>query len=152
MGFFADFMPFYPKPDRGKPPLPAQVDIDRALDVELHGHPTLETRRADTGELVLRVRRQLHPAERFLARFVTINPYRQVVLDQYGEFLLREGQRPGVRLTEVAEAMAREFKVPLAEARLGIIHLVRDLMLREFVFLVRRGSRGPEGEEAGPAR
>jgi len=141
MGFLADFMPFYPKPERERSAVPRDVDIARALDVELHRHPSLETRRADSGELVLRVRRQLHPAERFLARFVHVNPFRQIVLDQYGEFLLTEGTRPGVRLTQVAETMAERFGMKSEDAQRGILHLVRELMLREFVFLVRHESQ-----------
>ena len=140
MGFLADFMPFYPKPDRGRGELPRDLDIEKALDVELHTHPSIETRRADTGEFVVRVRRQLHPAERFLGRFVKLNPYRQVVLDRLGEFLLTEGTRPGVRLTEVATAMSRQFEMKPEETRLGVIRLVRELMLREIVYLVRKGS------------
>ncbi|MBN2450675.1 MAG: hypothetical protein JXR77_09815, partial [Lentisphaeria bacterium] len=68
MGFLADFLPFYPKsasPRRRKAP---RYDVDRALDVEMLPHPTLERRRADTGEVVLRITRQLHPAERLLGR------------------------------------------------------------------------------------
>ncbi len=151
MGFLADFMPFYPKPERPRPALPRDVDIGRALNVELHRHPTLETRRADTGELVLRVRRHLHPAERFLGRFVHVNPFRQIVLDQYGEFLLTEGTKPGVRLAQVAEAMAQRFELKLEDARLGILHLVRELMVREFVFLVRQESERSAVGEAAPS-
>lgn len=139
MGFLADFMPFYPRPERGRGDLPQDLDIASALDVEMHTHPSIETRRADTGELVVRVRRQLHPAEQFLGRFVKLKPYRQVVLDRQGEFLLTEGARPGVRLAEVAAAMARQFELKPEEARLGVIHLVRELMLREVVYLVRKG-------------
>jgi hypothetical protein len=140
MGFLADFMPFYPKPDRGRGELPRNLDIESALDVELHASPSIEMRRADTGELVVRVRRHLHPAEQFLGRFVKVNPYRQVVLDRHGEFLLTEGTRPGVRLAAVAAAMASQFELKPEEARLGIIHLVRELMLREVVYLVRKGT------------
>ncbi|NLF18693.1 MAG: hypothetical protein GX595_15785 [Lentisphaerae bacterium] len=142
MGFLANFMPFYPKPSKPRSGFRRQIDIDRALDVELHRHPTLETRRADSGELVLRVRRELHPMERFLSRFVKVDPFRQIVLDAHGEFLLTAATQPGVRLTQVAEAMAQEFKIDLPDARLGVIHLVRELMVRGFVFLVRHGERG----------
>ena len=144
MGFLADFMPFYPKPDRRRGDLPRGLDIESALDVEMHLHPSVETRRADTGELVVRVRRHLHPAEQFLGRFVKLNPYRQVDLDRHGEFLLTEGTRPGVRLAEVAAAMARQFELTSEAARLGVIRLVRELMLREVVYLVRRGGAQPE--------
>jgi hypothetical protein len=140
MGFLADFMPFYPKPDPRRGELPRHLDIESALDVEMHAHPSLEMRHADTGELVVRVRRQLHPAEQFLGRFVKLSPYRQVVLDQQGEFLLTEGTRPGVRLATVADAMARQFELKPEEARLGVIYLVRELMLREVVYLVRKGT------------
>jgi hypothetical protein len=140
MGFLADFMPFYPKPDRGRGELPRNLDIESALDVEMHAHPSIETRRADTGEFVVRVRRHPHPAERLLGRFLKLNPYRQVVLDRQGEFLLTEGTRPGVRLAEVAAALARQFDLKPEQARLGVIHLVRELMLREVVYLVRKGS------------
>ena len=146
MGFLADFMPFYPKPDRGRGELPCNLDIESALDVEMHAHPSIETRRADTGELVVRVRRHLHPAEQFLGRFVKLNPYRQVVLDQQGEFLLTEGTRPAVRLTAVAAAMAQHFELKPEEARLGVIHLVRELMLREVVYLVRKGTARPAAQ------
>jgi hypothetical protein len=152
MGLLADLIPFYPKPQRLSAELPRGVDVDRALDVELHLHPSLDRRRAANGELILRVRRQLHPAERFLGRFVKLEPCRHVVLDQYGEFLLIEGTRPGVRLTQVAEAMARRFDLTPEAARLGVLRLVRDLMVREFVFLVRHGTR-PDGraDSAGAA-
>jgi hypothetical protein len=144
MGFLADFMPFYPKPDRGRGELPRDLDIESALDVEMHTHPSIEMRRADSGELVVRVRRQVHPAEKFLGRFFKLNPYRQVVLDRHGEFLLTEGTRPGVRLAAAADAMARQFELKPEEARLGVIHLVRELMLREVVYLVRKGARPPQ--------
>jgi hypothetical protein len=145
MGLLADLIPFYPKPERPSAGLPRGVDVERALDVEMHTHPSLETHRAANGELVLRVRRQLHPAERFLARFMKVAPCRHVVLDKYGEFLLTEGTRPGVRLAQVADAMAQRFGIPPEEARLGVLRLVRELMLREFVFLVRAGGSEPTG-------
>jgi hypothetical protein len=140
MASLADFIPFYPRPERLPPELPRTLDVDRALDVEMHAHPSLEQRRAANGELVLRVRRQRHLAERFLARFVTVEPYRHAALDQYGEFLLTEGTRPGVLLAQVAEGMAQRFGLAPEDARLGTLRLVRELMLREFVFLVRQSA------------
>jgi|GEM_PF-1683651 len=156
MGLLADLIPFYPKPERPVADMPRGLDVERALDVEMHAHPSVETRRADNGELVLRVRRQLHPAERFLARFVKVEPVRHVVLDSHGEFLWTEGTRPGVRLAQVAAAMASRFGVAPEEARLGILRLVRELMVREFVFLVRQDpkprSGGPESARPGGAQ
>lgn len=137
MGFFAEFMPFYPKSAPGKRRKPSKLDIDRALDVELHLNPTVEMRRADTGEMVLRVQRRQHPAERVFARFLGSTRHRQLVLDQYGEFLVTEGVQPGVRLSAVANAMAARFDLPLDTVQLGIIEVVKELMLKEFVFLVR---------------
>ncbi len=150
MGSWTDLIPFYPKGGPRPEGLPRGVDVERALDVELHAHPSLETRRAENGELILRVRRQLHPAERWLARFVTVRPFRHVVLDRYGEFLLTEGTRPGVRLGQVAEAMAERFGIAPEQARLGVLRLVRELMVREFVFLVRREGSAGEGPAVGP--
>lgn len=138
MGFFADFMPFYPKEaHRGSLRKLSKADVERALDVEMHANPDLETRRADTGELVLRVRRQLHPAERFFGRMLGVKHHRQMVLDQYGEFLLEEATGAEVRLHQVAEKMATTFDLDIDKARIGIIHMVKELMLRDFVFLVR---------------
>lgn len=152
MGFLADLIPFYPKPGRALGELPKALDVERALDVEVHAHPSVEARRADNGELVLRVRRQLHPAERFLARFVKVQPVRHVVLDACGEFLWTEATRPGVRLDAVAAAMATRFGMALDEARLGTLRLVRELMVREFVFLVRQNGGTGTGVPEAPRR
>lgn len=140
MGFLADFMPFYPKPSARSRRQSTPYDIDRALQVELHGHPDLETRRADSGELVLRVPRQLHPAERLLGRLFGSTAFRQLVLDKYGEYLITEGCKPGVMLGDVAARMADTFDIGLEEAKMGTIQVVRELMRRDFVFLVRPGN------------
>ncbi|MBN2452571.1 MAG: hypothetical protein JXR77_19460, partial [Lentisphaeria bacterium] len=67
------------------------------------------------------------------------NPYRQLVLDRVGEFVLDAAFEEGVRLVEVASRLAAEFDLPLEDAKLGVVELVRELMLRDFVFLVRKG-------------
>jgi len=139
MGFLADFMPFYPKPAKGTRRTLAKCDVDRALAVELHAHPELEMRRADSGEMVLRVTRQLHAAERVLGRVLGSTPYRQLVVDAYGEFLITEGCKPGILLSDVADRLADTFDIALDDAKMGIIQVVRELMLRDFVFLVRPG-------------
>ena len=137
MGFLADFIPFYPKKRGAEPPRP-KFDIERALQVEVHAHPTLEMHRAANGELIVVVQREFYPGEKFIARFVTTNRYRRVVLDRYGEFMLNECLKPGTTLAEVAVRMAQEFGLESEKAKLGVIHLVKDLMLRGVVFLVRR--------------
>ena len=137
MGFLSDFIPFYPKPKDATPRRP-KVDIDRALQVELHAHPTLEMHRAANGELVLRVERQLVPIERLFSRYVKINRQRRVVLDKCGEFMLREALKPDVTLADVAVSVTKEFDIELDQAKQGTIQVVKDLMLREFVFLVRK--------------
>ena len=136
MGFLSDFIPFYPKPKGAS--RRTKIDVDKALLVELHGHPALEMHRAANGELVLRVERQLLPIEHFFSRYFNINRHRRVVLDQYGEFMLREALKPDVALADVAVSVAAEFDLDLEQAKQGIIQLVKDLMLREFVFLVRK--------------
>ena len=137
MGFLADFIPFYPKPKDAKRPR-TKFDVEKALQVELHAHPTLEMHQAENGELILRVKRELVPIERFFSRYVKINPYRRVVLDQHGEFMLRQALESEVTLAEVATRVAEKFDIELDQAKQGVIQLVKDLMLREFVFLVRK--------------
>ena len=139
MGFLADFMPFYPKPGKGLRRAISKDAVERALTVELHANPDLEMRRADNGEMVLRVTRQLHAAERVLGRLLGSTPYRQLVVDTYGEFLITEGCKPGVLLSDVAARMADTFDIGLDAAKMGIVQVVRELMLRDFVFLVRPG-------------
>jgi hypothetical protein len=138
MGFIEELIPFYSKPGRKKPRKKPKYDVEHALDVELHANPTLEKHRAANGDLVLMIERRLHPAERFLARVFKIDRRRHIVLDKYGEFLLEEGTRPGRRLTQVAQQMAAEFDMDLDDAKMGVIQVVKELMLRDFVFIVRR--------------
>jgi hypothetical protein len=135
MGFIEEFLPFYDKNKRRRKK--PKYDVDRALDVELHEHPTLEKHRAANGDLVLVVERELHPVEGFISRFFKVDRRRHIVLEKHGEFVLTEAAKPGVRLTQVAEAMAKEFDMDPEDAKLGTIHVVKELMLREFVFLVR---------------
>ena len=136
MGFIEEFLPFYDKnkPRRRKKP---KYDIDRALEVRLCPHPGLEQHRAESGELILVVERQLYPAERFISRFFKVDRRRHIVLEKHGEFILAEGTKPNVKLTQVAQALAKEFNLDLEDAKLGVIHVVKELMLREFVFLIR---------------
>ncbi len=138
MGFPANLNPFRPKRAAEPPPLKQpKFNVDRALEVELREHPTLKRQRAANGELILVVQRELHAAEKLLTRFVRVNRARRIVLDKYGEFMLDAALKPGARLTDAAEAMAREFDIDIERARLGVIQLVKNLMLRGFVFLVR---------------
>jgi len=137
MGFLADFMPFYPKPRAKKKRKTPKYDVDRALDVELHAHPTMTQHRAANGDLVLCVQRQEHPIDRFMSRFFSVTKQRRIILDQYGEFLVTRGLKSGQKLSDVAVAMSKEFDIDLEEARAGIIQMVQNLMLREYVFLVR---------------
>lgn len=138
MGMLTDFIPFFPRrSEKSRQPRPA-YDIDRALQVELHGHPTLEQHRAQNGELVLVTYRQMMSGEKLLSRFLKLNLRRRIVLDKHGAFMLTEALKPGVVLAQVAEKMAGEFGIDLEEAKRGVIQIVRDLMLRDFVFLVRR--------------
>ncbi|OGV66816.1 MAG: hypothetical protein A3K18_30200 [Lentisphaerae bacterium RIFOXYA12_64_32] len=135
MNFLDAFMPFRPK--RGAPKR-TSFDVDRALLVELHAHPSIEKHRAANGELILIVKRNLYPAEKFIARFFTVNPQRRIVLDKGGEFMLNEALKPNTRLADVAVKMSKEFNLDLEQAKLGVVQLVKELMLREFVFLVRK--------------
>ena len=137
MGFIEELIPFYsgPKKKRRKRP---KYDVDRALEVELHENPSCEHHRAANGELVLMIQRQLYPAENFLAKFFKIDRRRHIVLDRYGEFLVTEGVKPGRKLSEVAVRMAEEFDMDIEDAKLGVIQVVKELMLRDFVFVVRR--------------
>ena len=135
MGFIEEFLPFYDKNTRRR--RKPKYDVDRALDVRLHKHPTLEEHRAANGDLVLVVQRQLHPVEGFIARFLRVDRRRHIVLEKHGSFVFTEGTKPGVRLAQVAQTMAKEFGMDPEDAKMGTIHVVRELMLREFVFLVR---------------
>ncbi|MCK5804395.1 MAG: hypothetical protein KAI66_16270 [Lentisphaeria bacterium] len=141
MGFLADFMPFYPRGDGRKRKRP-KYDIERALDVELREHPSVEHHRAQNGELVLMVERPLHSAEQFLSRFFRIDRRRRIVLDEHGEFMLVTAAKPGHKLSHVAALMVKEFDVELEDAKAGIIQLVKELMVRGFVFLVRQEDEG----------
>ena len=136
MGFFEDFMPFYPKRLRSQGKRP-KFDVERALQVEMHPHPTMEQHRAENGELILVVQRPMFPGEAFLSRFFTLKRMRRVVLDRYGEFLLTEGFKPRTTLAQVARQMADEFDLEPENAKQGVIRMVKSLMLRGFVFLVR---------------
>lgn len=138
MGFIEELIPFYSGPKKKRRRRRPKYDVERALDVELHENPTCERHRAANGELVLMIQRQLHPAENFLAKFFTIDRRRHIVLDKYGEFLLTEGVKPGRRLSEVATLMAAEFDMDIEDAKMGVIQVVKELMLRNFVFVVRR--------------
>lgn len=145
--------PFRAKhPAEPAPLKPPKFDVDRALEVELRVHPTVKKHRADNGELILMVQRDLHAAEKLLARFVRVNRERRIVLDKYGEFMLNTAVQPGVCLADVAEAMSGEFDIDLEHARMGVIQLVKELMLRGFVFLVQRpppsADAGIEGSES----
>lgn len=137
MRSLSEFIPFYPKRDRDRLP-PPKFNVERALQIEVHAHPTLERQRAANGELILTVERELLPPERFLARFLPVNRRRRIVLDRYGEFMLAECLKPGARLAAVAERLAREFQIEPEKARRGAVLLVKDLLLRGFVFLVRK--------------
>ena len=137
MGFLADFIPFYPKSPPAKSKRPA-FDLERALQVEVHAHPTLEQHRADSGELVLVMRRKMFPGEGLVARFVKVDQRRRAVLDEYGEFMLTECLKPGTQLSQVAERLAAQYDVELEQAKRGVIEMIKKLMLREFVFLVKR--------------
>ncbi len=154
MGFFADFMPFYPKPRPKRKRKSPKYDVERALDVELHAHPSLTQHRAANGDLVLCVERQLHPAEGFIARFVKVNRLRRIILDKHGEFLIARALEPGRKLSQVAAEMEREFDLEPEEAKMGIIQMVQELMLRGYVFIVREGSHlppRPETRDHGPS-
>ncbi|NOY82835.1 MAG: hypothetical protein GXP31_17700 [Kiritimatiellaeota bacterium] len=148
MGFLSNLNPFRPGRTAEPPPLKQpKFDVDRALEVELREHPTLERRRAANGELILIVQRELHAAEKLLARVARVNRSRRIVLDKYGEFMLDAALKPGARLTDAAEAMAKEFDIDIERARLGVVQLVKGLMLRGFVFLVR-SPQSPQGRSA----
>ena len=134
---FTDFIPFYPKRDQDRLP-PVPFDVERALQVEVHAHPSLTRQRAANGDLILTVERQMHPAEAFVARFLPVNRRRRIVLDKCGEFMLEACLTPGTRLAAVAERLATEFQIGRDKARQGVILLVKDLLLRGFVFLVRK--------------
>jgi hypothetical protein len=131
MGFLTNFIPFYPR----KTP---KYDLERALRVELHAHPNLERHRAQNGELILVTDRELYGIERLLARWFPINRKRRIVLDRYGEFMLDQCLAPGATLADAAAKLAQEFDLEPEKAKLGVVQLVRDLMLRGFVFLVRK--------------
>ena len=60
------------------------------------------------------------------------------MLDKGGEFMLNEALKPNTRLADVAVKMSKEFNLDLEQAKLGVVQLVKELMLREFVFLVRK--------------
>lgn len=141
MGFIEEFMPFYDKgKKRRKKP---KYDVDRALDVQLCEHPELEKHRAANGELVLVVPRQPFPGEKFVSRFLKVDRRRHIVLEKHGEYILTEAAKPGMRLTQVAQNLAKEFGLELEDAKLGVIHVVKELMLREFVFLIRETGSTP---------
>ena len=135
MGFIEEFMPFYDKNKRRHKK--TKYDVDRALNVRLCKHPSLEEHTAANGDLVLVVQREMYPAERFLSRFFKVDRRRHIVLEKHGTFVFNEGTKPGVKLTQVAEALAKEFEMESEDARMGTIHVVKELMLREFVFLIR---------------
>jgi hypothetical protein len=137
MGFIEELIPFYSKPGKRRRRRP-KYDVERALEVELHENPTCEHHRAANGDLVLMIQRRLHPAEKFLAKFFTLDRRRHIVLDRYGEFLITEGLKPGRKLADVAAMMAAEFDLDPEDAKLGVIQVVKELMLRDFVFVVRR--------------
>jgi len=138
MGFWADFMPFHPRKGLDKHGKRPKFDVERALQVQVHAHPTLEQHRAANGDLVLVIQRKAFPGEEFLGRFFDLKRQRRIVLDQYGEFMLTECLKPKTTLADVAPKMARKFDIELDKAKLGVIELVKSLMLRDFVFLVRR--------------
>jgi hypothetical protein len=147
MGFIEEFLPFYDKGKRRRKK--PKYDVERALDVRLLPHPSLEQHRAANGELVLVIQRQLHPVEGFISRFLKVDRRRHIVLEKHGEFVFLEGTKPDVRLAQVAEAMAKEFNLDPEDAKLGTIHVVKELMLREFVFLIReKDSAGSAGKDA----
>jgi len=157
VGFLADFIPFYPKKSAHRTLPRPRFDMERALGVMVRPHPSLEEHRAANGELIVSVERELHPTERFLDRFVSIRRRRRrIVLDQYGEFLLHEAARPGVTLGDAADRMAEEFGLDRETARLGAVHLVRDLLLRGVVFLIRpadgASERNPHDDEPDSGR
>jgi len=131
----------------GFPSKPPPFDVDRALRVMVRPHPSLEKHRAANGELILIVQRELHPAEKFLARFFPLRRERRIVLDKYGEFMLEAASRPDATLAGVAEAMAREFDVDIEKTRLGVIHLVRALLVRGFVFLIQTPEGSPGSDD-----
>jgi len=135
MGFIEEFLPFYDKNKRRRKK--PKYDVDRALDVRLCEHPSLEQHRAQNGELVLVIQRQLFPAERFLSCFFKIDRRRHIVLEKHGDFIFTLGTQPGVKLTQVAAELAKEFGLDPEDAKLAVIHVVKELMLREFVFLIR---------------
>jgi len=137
MGMLSDFIPFFPKSSEGGVRR-TKYDVDQALDVEVYGHPTLEQHVAENGEHVLVIYRQLMPGEKFLSRFVKLTGRRRIVLDEYGAYMLSEALKPGTKLAQVAERMAQEFDLDAEKAKQGVIQIVRDLMLRDFVFLIRR--------------
>lgn len=135
MGFIEEFLPFYDKNKRRRKK--PKYDIGRALDVRLRPFPGLEQHRTKQGELVLVIERRLYPAERFIARFFKVDRHRHIILEKHGEFVFVEGTKPGVKLTQVAAALAKEFDLEPEDAKLGVVHVVKELMLREFVFLIR---------------
>jgi hypothetical protein len=138
MGFIEELIPFYSKPGGKRRRRRPKYDVERALEVELHENPTCEHHRAANGDLVLMIQRQLHPAENFLSKFFRIDRRRHIVLDKYGEFLITEGLKSGRKLTEVASLMAVAFDMDPDDAKMGVIQVVKELMLRDFVFVVRR--------------
>ncbi|MBT3375028.1 MAG: hypothetical protein HN742_23875 [Lentisphaerae bacterium] len=143
MSFLTSFNPFRRKKSDPKLPKP-KFDVQRALDVEVHAHPSLEQHRAANGELMVMIRRHVFPAERWLGRWFKLNQRRRLLLDQHGEFVLTHSLRDGATLRNVADEMATEFEWDKERAELGVIHLVKALMLREFVFLVRRKESGQD--------
>lgn len=137
MGILGEMRPLWGKP-AGKAKLPkVKYDVEYALNVHLHPHPEMTRHRAANGDLILCVERQLHPVERIFARFLKFRKLRRIVLDRYGEFMLTEALKPENTLGDVAAAMAAEFGIELEHAKRGVIQMVQELMLREFVFLIR---------------
>ena len=149
MSLFPSFNPFSRKKADPKLPKP-KFDVQRALEVEVHAHPSLEQHRAANGELVVMIKRQVFPVERWLGRWFKLNQRRRILLDQHGEFVLTHSVQPGVTLRQVADGMAEEFGWDIERAELGVIHLIKNLMLREFVFLVRRREGEAERSEERP--